>query len=232
MADFNRAYRKLYFSVPVMGLAADFQPAYSLVKVAEGGYVNNPADRGGETYAGIARKYWPNSDIWAVVDFYKNTKYPNGIPVNTKLPGTDGIVEEFYRDLWNSGNFGAINNQALANLAFDTRILHGSTGVKMIQQIVGSSADGVMGPKTVAAMNAYPNVADLQNKIVAARKNLIQQIVTADASQAQFYAGWLKRINQFAVENPTISILGGISIIATLLTLAHMANRQSNRKRK
>lgn len=38
---------------------ADFDKAHLEVMGNEGGYANNPVDAGGETYKGIARKFWP-----------------------------------------------------------------------------------------------------------------------------------------------------------------------------
>ena len=35
---------------------ADFRLAYKKIEAAEGGYVNDPDDKGGETYKGISRK--------------------------------------------------------------------------------------------------------------------------------------------------------------------------------
>ena len=44
---------------------ANFSDAYALTSAHEGGYVNDPVDRGGETYRGIARRYFPNATIVA-----------------------------------------------------------------------------------------------------------------------------------------------------------------------
>ena len=50
---------------------ANFQQAFQHTAAAEGGYSNNPKDKGGETYRGIARKYWPDWAGWIIVDEYK-----------------------------------------------------------------------------------------------------------------------------------------------------------------
>ena len=47
---------------------AKFQIAEAITGRNEGGYANNSADTGGETYAGIARNYWPKWQGWKYID--------------------------------------------------------------------------------------------------------------------------------------------------------------------
>jgi len=49
---------------------ADFNDAYEKTILNEGGYKlhNVPDDRGGQTYAGIARRYHPNWPGWRYID--------------------------------------------------------------------------------------------------------------------------------------------------------------------
>ena len=64
---------------------ANFEQAIDPVLTSEGyiqkygksGYVNDKDDAGGETIAGIARKFWPNEAIWLLVDAAKKKA---GIP--------------------------------------------------------------------------------------------------------------------------------------------------------
>ena len=44
---------------------ADFKVAFAKTIRFEGGYVNHKADKGGETYKGIARNFWPKWKGWA-----------------------------------------------------------------------------------------------------------------------------------------------------------------------
>ena len=48
-----------------------FDNAFAHTQTNEGGYANNKADLGGETYAGISRKYHPKWSGWAIVDELK-----------------------------------------------------------------------------------------------------------------------------------------------------------------
>ena len=49
---------------------AEFRPAFEKMIHNEGGYVNHivAGDRGGQTYAGIARKFHPDWQGWNLID--------------------------------------------------------------------------------------------------------------------------------------------------------------------
>ena len=71
----------------------DFLP---ILKKSEGGYANLPADRGGETYAGITKKNFPTWAGWPIVNAAKPKQ--NEIIVNAKL---DKLVADFYlKNFW------------------------------------------------------------------------------------------------------------------------------------
>jgi lysozyme family protein len=69
-----------------------FNKFIKVVEKAEGGYVNDPADRGAETYKGISRKFHPNWPGWGVVDKHKPLKTNQFI----NDPELDKCVEDFY----------------------------------------------------------------------------------------------------------------------------------------
>ena len=52
---------------------ADFHKALKRTAKYEGGYVNDPADAGGETYKGISRRANPKWDGWQLIDAHKKT---------------------------------------------------------------------------------------------------------------------------------------------------------------
>ena len=53
---------------------ADFTKAINPVLVSEGGYVDDPDDRGGETVRGISRKHHPDWRGWIQVDGIKEAR--------------------------------------------------------------------------------------------------------------------------------------------------------------
>ena len=200
---------------------ASFKIAYDrFIKPGEGYYVNNPADKGGETYGGIARNFFPNWQGWTVVDFYKKHTNPNP-PTNTKIPGLEGMVEEFFKvQFWDRNRFTEIQNQDLANIIFDWNVNSGSTGIKKVQQILGITADGAIGPQTLGAINSA-NPQSLYSAIKTAREAFYKSLAT-NPTQAQFLKGWLNRLAKFPdlIATPTGGAIG-ILFLAGLLFLGY-----------
>lgn len=175
---------------------AQFEKAYAKVKKFEGGYANNPNDRGGETYAGIARVHFPEWKGWAIVDTYKQSEHSSK-ELNKVLQGNgqlDVMVEHFYKvNFWNAIKGDEIINQLIADNIMDFAVNSGvGRAVKYAQRIVGTTEDGEMGPKTVKAINA--NTHDFVVKYKAARLSFLQKIVARDESQSVFLKGWTNRV--------------------------------------
>lgn len=180
---------------------ADFLTAFKLVRKHEGNYVNHYLDRGGETYAGIARKFWPTWQGWAPIDALK----ANGarLVANQIISDAEPHVQLFYNQLWNSHRFDLIHNQSLANLLFDWMVNSGTLAIKKTQQILndkfagdGLIADGNIGPKTALVINAAKS-----EKLYAAlwneRKAFYERIVENKPQQAVFMRGWMNRLNSY-----------------------------------
>ena len=75
---------------------ASFIKAFNKLIKAEGGYVNDPDDNGGETFMGITRKNHPNCKMWIVIDEYKK-KYSSTYGINKYLTNNDEVMEEIER---------------------------------------------------------------------------------------------------------------------------------------
>ena len=63
--------------------------------------------------------------------------------------------------------------------------------------MLGVVDDGIVGAKTIAAINNYKNQEQLFNKLWAKRKAHFEGIVSANPSQKVFLKGWLNRLNAF-----------------------------------
>lgn len=101
----------------------------------------------------------------------------------------------FIHKFWNRWSADAIKNQSIANLVVDWLWTSGIYGIKYPQQVLGVTADGVVGPKTIAAINNYPNQKELFQKLWNRRKRHFESIATG--SKRKFLAGWLNRLNDF-----------------------------------
>lgn len=174
---------------------ASFDIAYNkYIKLNEGGYANVANDKGGETYAGIARNYNPGWPGWDYIDFIKRTQGPIG--QNAMFPDIQYLVDEFYIDRWNANRFGEIDSQAVASLLFDFHVHSQSHAIKAVQQLVGVSADGIMGPKTITAINSA-DPAQLHDALKDYRIRFLNALIENDPSQAGFLEGWMARVARF-----------------------------------
>ena len=104
---------------------ADFNSAYQILLVHEGGYVDDPDDPGGETYRGIARKSWPNWEGWGIVDTLKSQQgFPGSPDEHSDLQDK---VKSFYLDnFWNKVKGVGINEQRIADSIFDFAVNAGA----------------------------------------------------------------------------------------------------------
>lgn len=118
------------------------------------GYVNDQNDHGGETIAGIARKFHPNDPIWTLVD---NAKKSNNFPSNLKdIPNILNTIKSFYRiNYWYKVRGDELKNQNIANLLMDKAVLEGYiSAIKRAQGIVGYPQNGIMDAGLINKLNA------------------------------------------------------------------------------
>lgn len=160
---------------------ADFEPAYEGMVRNEGGYVlhNVAGDRGGMTYAGIARNMNPQWAGWPVID-------------SGSEPPAD-MVRAFYRaNFWNPISGDELQHQSTAQTIFDFHVNTGRPARVLAQIVAGVTPDGSFGPRTVQALNAY----DPDKFVMAyaiAKIARYRDIVTRDRTQAKFLLGWINR---------------------------------------
>lgn len=103
------------------------------------------------------------------------------------------IFKEGFWDRWKADE---INNQAIANLLVDWCWVSGIYGIKYPQRILGVKDDGIVGDKTIAAINNYPNKKELFDKLWNRRKKHFEDIAKTH-NRAKFLNGWLRRLSAF-----------------------------------
>lgn len=179
----------------------------------EGGLIltNNKHDRGGETFAGISRKYWPNWEGWHLVDesmlLQQGTKLTEG---NGEYRGLLYLVVNFYREkFWDKIRGEEFEDQKLAAYVFDFAV---NSGVKEasfnLQMVVNYAlgavnrrgdtieADGFIGGKTIEAVNSVNMRAGRvspYNYYIFIRITKFVDIVHHDFDQFTNLKGWINR---------------------------------------
>lgn len=97
---------------------------------------------------------------------------------------------------WDKMQADQIENQSQAEQMVDWLINAGTGKVKNIQRVLGVVADGIVGPKTLAAINGADQKA-LFNKVQSARKAWYESLIAANPSYEKFRRGWLRRVESF-----------------------------------
>lgn len=161
---------------------ADFEIAFEKTMRNEGGYAltNDPVDRGGMTYAGIARKMNPVWDGWSFLD-------------RDVTPPTD-LVRLFYREnFWDAVKGDSIIDQGIANNLYDFGVNAGpKTAIKLAQVVINATPDGVLGPKSLMAINSVDGER-FKMAFALAKVARYHGIIKRDPSQKRFITGWLAR---------------------------------------
>ena len=103
----------------------------------------------------------------------------------------------FKSGFWDKWKADEIKSQAIANLVVDWVWTSGKYGIKYVQRILGVVDDGIVGAKTIAALNGYKSQKDLFGKIWARRKKFFEDIVKNNPSQKVFIKGWIRRLSDF-----------------------------------
>lgn len=171
---------------------ADFNTALSHTLKAEGGYVNDPDDPGGETYKGIARASNPKWQGWIKIDTLKNSStFPRNIDSETSL---DEMVSTFYKsNYWDRVQGDDISNQDIAESIFDFAVNAGPrTSSKLAQIACGADADGVIGPATLEKLNQEDPRAFLAVFALSKISRYVN-ICEKRKESRKFFYGWVRR---------------------------------------
>jgi lysozyme family protein len=175
-------------------MMADFLTSFKITNRNEGGYANNPHDKGGETYMGISRKNWPLWHGWNIIDTEKSQFGLNGI--NEALSQNNSLqqlVHDFYKhNFWDVNKLDWIKDQQIANNVYDFGVNSGTNrAADYLQQCVHTAIDGIIGSKTISAVNSG-DAKTIYNSYNELRKMFYTRLAVGD--QQQFLKSWLSRL--------------------------------------
>ena len=143
-----------------------FDDAFTRLLGHEGGYVNHPADPGGETNWGISKRSYPQVDIKALTQEQAKWIYR--------------------RDFWEPLGDA---HPAIKFQAFDFAVNSGvATAVRKLQVAVGVADDGHWGPKSAQALAAM-DVNDVLMRFMAQRLRFWVRC----SAWPTMGAGWINR---------------------------------------
>jgi lysozyme family protein len=128
---------------------SDFLKAHTKTSAHEAGYANDRIDRGGETWAGITRRDWPDWPGWAIVDAAKKKVIGDASSVDLPKPArqrldaalmADGKLAELVAALykaryWDPLDLDSEPSQMIAEKAYDIGVNQGvGTAKKFLEE--------------------------------------------------------------------------------------------------
>ena len=168
-------------------MEANFFKSLEMVLKHEGGFVDHPDDPGGATNKGITHKTYS--------DFL-------GRPLED-VDELKNIPEEHVQLIYKQGYWDKVKGDNLPSgvdfAIFDWAVNSGpGRAAKALQKAVGATADGAIGPKTLAAVEAA-DAAEIIKAVADDREAFYKSLRTFNT----FGKGWLKRNKEtrdFALE--------------------------------
>ena len=151
----------------------NFDDAFTKLLGHEGGYSNHSADPGGETNWGITI---------AVARSHGYTGSMRSLPKST--------AKAIYRkDYWDGVRAEELP-ELIRYAVFDAAVNSGTRqSIKWLQQAAGATPDGIIGPKTLAAVRSMDQ-QELLRKLLAQRLKFFTNLKTWNS----FGKGWARRI--------------------------------------
>ena len=161
----------------------NYQHCLEMILHHEGGYVNHPKDPGGETNLGVTKR---------VYEDFGGEKDMKDLLVEDVAP----IYEENY---WGRMKCDDIPN-GLDLCVFDFGVNAGTgRSAKYLQRMIGTVADGGIGPNTLKALHTFVENEGLEYAILtfqANRQSYYEKLSTFET----FGKGWTRRVEETTAE--------------------------------
>lgn len=173
----------------------------------EGGFANDPADSGGATNMGVT------IGTWKQCGYDKDGDGDIDVQDLKKISKDDVRNRVFIPYFWNRWKADNIQSQKVANILVDWVWGSGAHGIKIPQGILGVKVDGIVGQKTLNAVN-FADPDELFDALFKARVNFLNDIVSKSVAayerkigrrateqeklmytKKRFIKGWLRRLN-------------------------------------
>lgn len=154
----------------------------------EGGFVNDPADAGGATNKGVT------IGIWRQVGYDKDGDGDIDVQDLKLLSNNDvrdRVLKPHYWNRWKADN---IQSQKIANILVDWVWGSGKHGIVIPQRLLGVKDDGIVGEKTLSAVN-FADPDQLFDAIYKARVDFLNEITQSSIAKYE------KKIGRKATES-------------------------------
>jgi lysozyme family protein len=150
------------------------------------GFANDPDDLGGATMCGVT--------LATFTEYCRRKGYPRPTIVRLKAIKYKEWLEILKTMFWDKWKADQINNESIALILVDWVWGSGKYGITIPQKAIGVTADGIVGPKTIAAVNAK-DPKQLFDLIRKERLAYIERICRSRPTNLKYKRGWLNRLN-------------------------------------
>lgn len=150
------------------------------------GFANDPDDLGGATMCGVT--------LATFTEYCRRKGYPRPTIVRLKAITYKEWLEILKTMFWDKWKADQINNESIALILVDWVWGSGKYGITIPQKAIGVTADGIVGPKTIAAVNAK-DPKQLFDLIRKERLAYIERICRSRPTNLKYKRGWLNRLN-------------------------------------
>jgi lysozyme family protein len=159
----------------------NFDMSFDRVMQSEGGYVWDKDDAGGETNLGVTIGAW-------------GAYLGREIKPGEMKTLTRSDVKPFYKKMYWDKVRGDDLPQGVDYAVFDFAVNAGpGRAAKFLQQSVGATPDGAIGPGTMALVSkATPT--DILQKFAQQKEAFYNSLAEKNPTQQKFLTGWLSRV--------------------------------------
>ena len=206
MADINKIipfFIKWESGLPVKYRSLPVREQFEMAR--QTAFANDPADSGGATMCGVT--------IGTFTSYRKKVGKPAPTVADLKNITFDEWLDILRTLYWNRWKADQIKSQKIANILVDWVWGSGAHGIKIPQRILGVKVDGIVGQKTLNAVN-FADPDELFDALFKARVNFLNDIVSKSVAayerkigrrateqeklkhtNKRFIKGWLRRLN-------------------------------------
>ena len=155
----------------------NWDECFAMVIKSEGGFVNHPKDPGGMTNLGVTRSAW---------EAFINRK----VTEDEMRALTPELVKPFYKALYWDRIKGDVLPDGVDYAAYDLAVNSGPhRAAQYLQEIAGVTADGMIGPKSIEAIQSC-DAKETADAICDMRLDFLKRLATFDT----FGKGWSRRV--------------------------------------
>ena len=159
----------------------NFDASFARNIKSEGGYVNDPADRGGETNLGVTIGAW---------GAYLNRAIQPGEMKALTVETVKPFYKSMYWDKVKGDDLPVGVDYAIFDFAVNAGV---GRAAKFLQRAVGAVDDAVIGPGTLALV-AKTTPGKLLENFAKQKEAFYNSLAEKNPTQQKFLTGWLSRV--------------------------------------